>query len=167
MKSHPNMTSTDSLSKTRKVWFTENCSNVIVIDVVPKGVNDLPSALMSWVPCSGRILSSLTCSLLITEQEAPESNNSCVCWLLILPEFYAGICCVVRALTTVGVHPQLAAPLFVSLLWTSAVACQMSPHPTLKTSDCHWYSSSHFTILSHMAILSTTKTSGWILTSSV
>ena len=108
MKSHPNMTGTDSWSTTRKVWFTENCSNVMVTDVVPKGVNDLPSALMSWVPCSGRILSSLTCSLLITEHEAPESNNSCVCWLLILPEMYAGICCVVRALTTVGVHPQLA-----------------------------------------------------------
>ena len=102
------MTGTDSLFTTKKVWFTENCSNVTVIDVVPKGVNDLLSALMSWVPCSGKMLSSLTCFLLITEQEAPESSNSCVGWLLILPEMYAGMCCVVRALTTAGVHPQLA-----------------------------------------------------------
>ena len=58
---------------------------------------------MSWVPSSGRRLSSLTCSLLTTEQEAPESNNSGVCWLLILPEMYAGMCCVVRGLTTVRV----------------------------------------------------------------
>ena len=69
---------TDNLSTTRKVWLTESCPNVMIAGEVPKGVKDLPSALMSWILCEGDILSVLTYFLLTTEQEAPESNNNCV-----------------------------------------------------------------------------------------
>ena len=102
------MTGTDNSFTTRKVWLAENSPNVTVADDVPKGMKDLPSALMSWMLFSGESLSMLMCFLLITEQEAPESKSNCVGCLLILPVMYAGMCCVVRALTKVGVHPQLA-----------------------------------------------------------
>ena len=79
-----------------------------VADDVPKGMKDLLSALLSWMLFSGESSSILMCFLLITEQESPESRSNCVGSWLILPVMYAGICCVVRALTKVGVHPQLA-----------------------------------------------------------
>ena len=58
----------------RKVWFAENCPNVTVASDVPNSVKDLPSALISWIHYSAEI-SMLICFLLITEQEAPESNT--------------------------------------------------------------------------------------------
>ena len=76
-KSHPNVTGTDNCSTT-KVWFTEICPKVTVANDVPNGVKDLPSALISWMHCSGEILSMLTCFLQTTEQEAPESYCNCV-----------------------------------------------------------------------------------------
>ena len=72
------MTGTDNLSTTRKVWFAENCPNVMVADEVPNGVKDLPSALMSWILCLDEILSVSTYFLLTTEHETPESNKNCV-----------------------------------------------------------------------------------------
>ena len=101
------MTDTDKLS-TRKVWFAEYCPNVTIAGEVPNGVKDLPSALISWMLCVGEILSVLMYFLLTTEREVAESNDKCVWWLLIVPVMYAGMCCVVQVLITIGVHTQLA-----------------------------------------------------------
>ena len=125
MKSHPIMIGTDNSSTTRKVWLAENSPNVMVANDVPNGMKDLLSALMSWMLFSGESLPMLMCFLLITEQEAPESKSNCVGWSLILPVIYAGMCCVVRALTKVGVHPQLA-----------GLGCPLGRFPVACSSNC-------------------------------
>ena len=72
------MTGTDIIIHNKKVWFAENCPNLIIVGEVPNGAKDLPSTLISRMLCLGEILSILIYFLLTTEQEAPKSNNNCV-----------------------------------------------------------------------------------------
>ena len=74
-KSHPYIAIDDSSLRTMKEWLVCNVPKQTFTFAVPVGKTLLPSALMSCIPSAGCNCSTEMYLLLITEQEAPESNS--------------------------------------------------------------------------------------------